>query len=383
MEKQIYKIGIMKIKTIGIKYPQKRLVLDKVKGVEYCKIQNYINPFLKKFKRFEVYKPIFDFSVDGYHTVNTIMLTNKPWCCSFEDYVPRGGIKDFWDMAYHGRHVYNRRIDKMVEVISHSNCKRLIALSECNFNMQLKFYENYGHPELIDILAAKTCTLKVPQDILSDDIPQLTTNIKFVFVGNDFIRKGGREVLEVLKEIRKVRNNFELNLITNIETNKNYSFYGFQDSVDELDEIRDWARRQEWIHIYTNIPNDNVIEIIKRSNVGFLPTWFDTYGYSVLEMQACGVPVITTNVRALPEINKNGWIMEIPTNFNNEIIIDSISKKYDIRKTMQKQMYDIVLSILDNNNLITSKGKACLEYIAKFHSPYEYSQKVAEIYSEF
>lgn len=232
-------------------------------------------------------------------------------------------------------------------------------------------------------MAAKTCTLKVPQDILSDDIPQLTTNIKFVFVGNDFIRKGGREVLEVLKEIRKVRNNFELNLITNIEANKNYSFYRFQDSVDELDEIRDWARRQEWIHIYTNIPNGNVIEIIKRSNVGFLPTWFDTYGYSVLEMQACGVPVITTNVRALPEINKNGWIMEIPTNFNNEIIIDSISKKNDVRKTMQKQMYDIVLSILDNNSLITSKGKASLEYIAKFHSPYKYSKKVAEIYSEF
>lgn len=69
----------MKIKTIGIKYPQKRLVLDKVEGIKYCKIQNYINPLLKKFKRFEVWKPFFDFSVDGYHTVNTVMLTDKPW----------------------------------------------------------------------------------------------------------------------------------------------------------------------------------------------------------------------------------------------------------------------------------------------------------------
>lgn len=39
----------MKLATIGINYPQTRLVLNgKVPGVEYYSYQNWYNPFIKK-----------------------------------------------------------------------------------------------------------------------------------------------------------------------------------------------------------------------------------------------------------------------------------------------------------------------------------------------
>lgn len=288
-------------------------------------------------------------------------------------------------MAYHGKNIApNRRINKMVDIICRPNCKRLIALSECNLNMQLKFYENYGHPEITDILAPKTCTFKVPQEILVESIhPVTTNNVKFVFVGNDFIRKGGREVLDVFREIRKIRNDFQLTLITELDNNFNYAFYQAQDSIEELDEIRNWAKQQEWIHIYTHIPNSQVLDIIKHCDVGLLPTWFDTYGYSVLEMQACGVPVITTNVRALPEINANGWLLTLPTNAHNQLKIDSEATKKQLRRSMQKQMYDLIIYLLDHREYIEAKALSSFDYIRKFHSPSEYSRKLSEIYSEF
>lgn len=42
---------------------------------------------------------------------------------------------------------------------------------------------------------------------------------------------------------------------------------------------------------------------MKKAHVCLLPTWMDTFAYSVLEAQACGTPVISTSLRALTEIN--------------------------------------------------------------------------------
>ena len=137
------------------------------------------------------------------------------------------------------------------------------------------------------------------------------------------------------------------------------------------------------IHVFSNIPNTKVINIIKNCDVGLLPTWFDTYGYSVLEMQACGLPVITTNIRALPEINNQGWLLRLPVNFNNEVVPNSFEEKTVLRKLIQKQMYDIIINILDHPDIILKHGKASFEYIKKFHSPDIYASNLLDIYNEF
>lgn len=107
------------------------------------------------------------------------------------------------------------------------------------------------------------------------------------------------------------------------------------------------------------------------------------YGYSVLEMQACGLPAISSNIRALPEINKNGWLLNLPVNFNNEITIRSFDIKNEVRHILQKQMYDIIIEILEHKDTISKKGSASLEYIKTCHSPSEYADRLAAIYNEF
>src|SRR5690606_873447 len=65
---------------------------------------------------------------------------------------------------------------------------------------------------------------------------------------------------------------------------------------------------------YKHLKNEEVLDLFKKTHVGLLPTWADSFGYSVLEAQACGCPVITTDIRALPEINNNdiGWLIKVP-----------------------------------------------------------------------
>ena len=375
----------MRIKTIGIKYPQKRLVLDKVEKVKYYKIQNYANPFLKKLHKFETWYPLFDFNIDGYHTVNTIMLTEKPWCCNFEDWVPRGSGSRYFKYMYDGiDDGFGAQLNSIMYTISKPNCKRLMALSDCNYQMQLRFYDFYGHPEITDVIKAKTCVVRVPQDLLVDTCKDfVNAKVRFVFVGNDFVRKGGREILEVFREISRTRGDFELYLITQTDKIFNPKFSNYQDNIQEVNEIVEWAKQQKWIHICSNLPNNKVLEILKKCDVGMLPTWFDTYGYSALEMQACGLPVISTNIRALPEINNKGWQIIMPVNSCNEVDANSYEEKTALRNCMQKQMYDIIISILDHPNTIIGKGRDSFEYIKKYHSMNEYSNIIQNIYSEF
>lgn len=167
---------------------------------------------------------------------------------------------------------------------------------------------------------------------------------------------------------------FELYLIT-IINNKQWDEAIYYDNLSLLE----YVKSQDWIHYYSKLKNSEVMDIIKQCHVGLLPTWFDTYGYSVLEMQACGVPVISTNVRAMSEINKYGWIIEMPINFNKEI--KPVEYKY--RELLIGELYNIFMSILSNKKVIQEKSISCLNYIRCHHSPEEYSKHLKQIYSEF
>ncbi len=50
---------------------------------------------------------------------------------------------------------------------------------------------------------------------------------------------------------------------------------------------------------------------MRTADIGMLPSYADTYGFSVLEAQA-GNAVITTDIRALPEVNNPavGWLIK-------------------------------------------------------------------------
>ena len=81
-----------------------------------------------------------------------------------------------------------------------------------------------------------------------------------------------------------------------------------------------------------------MLDKIKKAHVALLPTWMDTFAYSVLECQACGTPVISTSLRALTELNDAsvGWLIDVPVNKLNNPIMNTPEDFIRFESQLQK-----------------------------------------------
>jgi glycosyltransferase involved in cell wall biosynthesis len=109
--------------------------------------------------------------------------------------------------------------------------------------------------------------------------------------------------------------------------------------------------------------------------VGLLTTWADSYGYSCLEFQACGCPVISTDVRSLPEINndKCGWVIPVAKNKTwLDAKLDTEKDRLDFSNHLSKKLIEIFETILtrpDGRAAIYEKGLNAIDRINKKHNP--------------
>ncbi len=107
--------------------------------------------------------------------------------------------------------------------------------------------------------------------------------VRLLFVGGDFGRKGGPSLLRALE---KVSGDWQLDVVTaatDIEPTPRVSVHNGLESGDPA-----------------------LLQLFQRADVFVFPTRADTYGIAVLEAMACGLPVVTTRVGALPELVLDG-----------------------------------------------------------------------------
>src|SRR5690606_11164496 len=114
------------------------------------------------------------------------------------------------------------------------------------------------------------------------------------------------------------------------------------------------------------------------------PTYADSYGFSVLEAQSCGLPVISTDVRALPEINNTdlGWIIRIPKNDLGEALYSTAEERQRLSQQIQVGLEAIVRSIVADPSVIYTMALKSIERIREMHDPANYAQRLRDIYQE-
>jgi glycosyltransferase involved in cell wall biosynthesis len=115
------------------------------------------------------------------------------------------------------------------------------------------------------------------------------TKVRLLFVGGEFERKGGLELLRWTRETS--RTNWELDVVTEakVEASNGVRFHsGFK-------------------------PNDpRLIDLVQQADLFVLPTRADMSPWVISEAKAAGKPVLSTSVGALPEMVRHGidgWLI--------------------------------------------------------------------------
>lgn len=392
------------IALLSNNYAHNRLITGKVEGYRYKNIRNlnfhfWINSYriilrklhLQRMSDEEYVSKLFydfyslPFGYNILHLFNCINHNKTPWVISVESGVPwlynvTKAVESYnADLSIIAA---DKNIEHKIELISKPECLGLLALSNCSYNIQKAIIAQF--PQFEKIIIKKLIRLHPPQKLIINNILQKDISFDddsefvFCFVAKNFYRKGGRETIEVLSEIRKVAN-IKLILISSLEVDEpKYVIYPDEESATE----QKIAQNLDWIEFYRGLPNNEVLNCLLRSHVCLLPTWMDTYAYSVLESQACGTPLITTGLRALPEINneKVGWLIHVPVNPLGCPIHDSEYDKNVFYERLKQGLYEACIHVLNNRHEVYEKSINCIERIRKDHSPVDYNRKLKLIY---
>lgn len=109
--------------------------------------------------------------------------------------------------------------------------------------------------------------------------------VKFLFVGNDFSRKGGPEVVEVF--LRDFQDTCELHVVS---------------------KARITLPDHPHIHLHTDLTktDDRLRQLYATSDVFVFPTHVDLIPNVLREAMAMGLPAVTTPLAAIPEIVDDG-----------------------------------------------------------------------------
>ncbi|MGD8112607.1 glycosyltransferase [Vibrio sp. TRT 17S01] len=314
--------------------------------------------------------------IDAYLFFNDVSPTRKNWVSIFETMIPRHhSVIDFHrfnsiDAAF----LSNASLKGRIATMANDSCLGINALSESAKKIQLALLDFY--PEYKEKIANKLTVTHAPQELIHNSVEKNFNDcLEFIYIGRDFYRKGGAEAVlafdELVNEGILGHSDFKLTLIGSFDLRSNYALGKFDDSTEFHSRVEKIIDNHPSMTMLKEVPNQQVIEMIKNHHVGLLPTWADTYGYSVLEMQAAGLPVITTDVRALPEINYSDLLIPVEQNQFKEIVVTSNQSREEHRRIIIDGIKERVKAVFDDRSLI-SNPNTLLDKMKQHHDPETY-----------
>lgn len=353
-------------------YAERRLIINTVSDVNYKEIKseekerecfNLLNPAERQWSS----NINASLGYDLIHYFNTINYGDAPWVVTFETSVPRLYTPENYQMG--------------IGVLEKDNCLGIIAMSKAALDIHKDMLMRHA-PNSLLTLENKTHVLHPPQVLIPSDKGRFDNiePLKVIFVSNQFFLKGGLAMLEALIEFRREWQ-VELTLVTRFGLQDNVTFNNEEDTKEVLRLIKE---NSSWISYHHGLSNERVINLMKESHLGVMMSFAETYGYVALELQAVGTPVVTTDIRAFPEINSDetGWLVHYP--YRNGRLPSGATKEDVVRisNDLKQQFLKVLQQIVaDNGKELSRKSCNCQRKIFEENNPYLYQQRLKEIYS--
>jgi glycosyltransferase involved in cell wall biosynthesis len=220
-----------------------------------------------------------------------IPLSRTPWVGSIENPSSFYGFRESW----HGKLSTRKRLAK--HLIS-DRCRRLLPYSEASWRNTIACLSEW-EDELtgkMEIVHPAIDPYLIMNDEERKEEARLNRPVRFLFVGDHFFDKGGREVLRAFKHVRETCNT-ELVMVTAAPVHHREAFEKMLPSIRKEKNVV--------VHI-TGIPRRDLIDLYRSADVFAFPSYMDQVPFVLLEAMAAGLPIIGSNSYAIPEMVVEG-----------------------------------------------------------------------------
>jgi glycosyltransferase involved in cell wall biosynthesis len=230
---------------------------------------------------------------DIVHAINAVpLLSGRPYVLTFEDFCPRVPEDRFvgWLERWLQRELVRDR------------CVALLALSE--YAARQFRYQSRHFPDR-DVLEAKL-EVRYPAVALRRSEPKQLSDrtLKLLFVGRDFMRKGGPALLRAHEMLRARGVPVQTTVVSSLGWRANDTYVDPPSPALVQRETRRLG--QDGVVHHHSLPNTEIFKLMDAADFFVFPTLHDTFGYATLEALACGTPVLATATNALPEVIEDG-----------------------------------------------------------------------------
>jgi|GEM_PF-4069521 len=290
------------LNTVGIIFPcygYERVSYSlPIKDVQFMQVRSFpLHRFLKSnfYKNTPIVIPD---KVDFLHTWNAIPVGFKPFFISFENELPR----------YFGK-IFGWQKSLGFSILKSNRCYGILALSDVAAELARKEMEYNGYPEI----ASKISVFRGGVSVVIDKKKSrrmVGGVLKVIFVGGDIFPKGFIPAFNALQKLVDSETQIELTVIGQFKKGG----YVLKEYSPEPSDWNERLKSASWVTHYETLPNEDVLKEMVSHDLLISPSYDETLGWAVIEAGLLGVPAITTNVFALPELvkhNESGYVIDL------------------------------------------------------------------------
>ena len=289
--------------------------------------------------------------VDVIEAVMSPIRTSSRWVCSLAHFAEACAF----DLA--GAPLPRAlRVAYVKQLFSRQNFKKMIFWSNAAFET----LSSYGDVDPA-ALHGKLAVVYPAVRRIDDDFVRYGDRDLRLFFSGDFFRKGGVNVVDAFERARKLYPGISLTVCCD-------------EGIDF--NTPDRSLRDEYLQKLKTLPGivnkgrisreQLIAEVYPETDIFLMPTYVETFGMAVLEAMAFGIPVISTNHFAIPEIIEDGvsGFLIDTSRFDCErlfkgYVVREIPR--DFREYMTDAVFNQMCRLIESLELRRSIGQAALD----------------------
>lgn len=248
------------------------------------------------------------------------------------------------------------------------SCKAILCHCKATERAFLKYLDCNNFKDKLKVLYPASHIIKLKK--------KKHKKIRILCVLSIFYNKGGPQVLEAFSRLEKKYDNIELWIKADVneEMKKKY------DSKNII-----------YIPYHNNIlPREELLKkLYSQCDIFLYPTLTDSFGYSLIDAKIAKLPIVTTNLFAIPEIVKNGFsglIIKIPEYHLEEEYSQTFpwkKLKGEKEERFIREIMKALEKLIKNKKLRLKMGKKGFEDVKKGKFSIAYRNKILEeVYKE-